>query len=261
MGLPVQALAAAANQHLDHEFFSAPLRLQAESYESFAQRLHSSVQQDGVAQASVEEELRRLQIDPEVFYRNAQRLGVREYSSDDLDPTSRSTEQMSLAPSATLAALLASSADEAATAEVTTVGDAGARCDASFDPPQRVVAAPKEDSIDESRVKEIESYRIETEADNACRLGICGLNMPDSEAVEDEIILDETKEMTCGGRLSCGTPQGLQAKLQIDSLTDDEDEEVLQTDAVAADGEDQIEAFTLDPDFDYDTVTNLSRRL
>lgn len=254
MGLPVHALTAAANQHLDNEFFNAPLRLQAESYESFAERLHSSVQQDGVAQASVEEELRRLQIDPEVFYRNAQRLGVCEYSTDDLDPTSRSTEQVSLTPSTTLAALLASSADEATTPEAITA-------QASFDPPRRGVAAPNEDSIDQSRVKEIESYTIDTEADNACRLGMCGLNMPDSEAVEDEIILDDTEEMTCGGRMSCGTPQGLQAKLQIDSLTDDEDEEVLQTDAVAADGEDQIEAFTLDPDFDYDTVTNLSRRL
>lgn len=273
MGLPMDALVTAANQQLGAEFIDAPMRLQAESYASFAQRLHSSLRQDGEVQASVEEELRRLQIDPEVFYGNAQRLGVREYSADDLDPTSgagRSSEQMSLAPPthATLAALLASSYGDSpeealAAVELPVERGAGESC-GSFEPPPRGGYA----TTDALRVKEIESYHIGTEADNACRLGMCGLNMPNSTAVEEpvceEIMLDDAEEETRGGRLSCETPQGLQAKLQIDSLTDDEDEEVFQTGPAEgsreADGEDQIEAFSLDPDFDYDTVANLSRR-
>jgi hypothetical protein len=260
MGLPLDARTAAANQ-LDSEWLNAPLTLQTETYESFTQRLNSSLGQDEASQASVAEELRRLQIDPEVFYANAQRLGVREYRADDMDPTieaGRSPEPASLLPQApptfaTMASLLAVGDSDNAIAAVD-----------QFMPPTRGPEANASEPLNASRIQEIESYCIETEADNACRLGMCGINVPDGEVCEEILLDGSVQEETRGGRLSCETPRGLEAKLQIDSLTDDEDDEVFKTspsDAPrVADEEDAIEAFALDPDFDYDTVTNLTSR-
>lgn len=277
MGVPLDALekldGAAANNELGTDFFDAPLRLQTESYESFAQLLHSSAGQDGVQRASVADELRRLGMDPEVFYGNAERLRVREHNADDLDPTSgigkSSAAPTTLAPPkmASLAALLASDGDASqGSAAIDMEASAG-----GFNPPARGSCA---EPIDAAREKEIEAHHIGTEADTACELGMCpSLHVPDGailiEAPEfEEILLDpDVEEETVGGRTSCETPCGLEGKLQIDSLTDDEDDDdLLKTDpteasARVADEEDEIEAFTLDPDFDYDKVDNLSRRL
>jgi hypothetical protein len=272
MGLNVDALAAGlVNQQLDRESFDAPLRLQAESYESFAKLLHSSVGQDGAANASVTEELRRLQIDPEVFYRDARRLGVREYRPDELDPgvvaSNAAPGAFAASPAhATLATLLANDSESCTGG---TVG--GPECTSaldSFEPPARGPHATYSEPVNIARAKEIESYHIESEADTACKLGMCGLNVPESGCIEEtgceEILLNDADEETRGGRLSCATPKGLEAKLQIDSLTDDEDDEVFKTtqiDSHQADDADEIEAFVLDPDFDYDKVDNLTRRL
>lgn len=295
MGVPLGEVekldAAAANNELGADFFDAPLRLQTESYESFAQLLHSSAGQDGVQRASVADELRRLGMDPEVFYGNAERLRVREHNADDLDPTS-GTGRSSAAPTtlappkmASLAALLASDGDASQGAAATDMGAS----DGGFNPPAR---SSREKEIEEhlarnlrlkssggepcdaAREKEIEEHHIGTDADTACELGMCpSLHVPDGailiEAPEfEEILLDpDVEEETVGGRTSCETPCGLEGKLQIDSLTDDEDDDdLLKTDpteasARVADEEDEIEAFTLDPDFDYDKVDNLSRRL
>lgn len=276
MGLPIDALATAANSQLGVEFFEAPLSLQTESYESFAQQFRSALGQDGQSRASVAEELRNLQIDPEVFYGNAKRLGVSEHSSESLDPTIGPSSRQTPAPMApptpaTLAALLAGDAIGGAVDEGPAAGEVDQRLD--FEPPARGVQSGSADLLEAQwyldREKEIESYHIETNADAACRLGMCGLNVPDSEAIEEpaceEIMLDAEEEPTRGGRLSCETPRGLEAKLQIDSLTDDEDDEFLQPapadgETRAADEEDEIEAFSLDPDFDYDKVDNLTRR-
>jgi len=275
MGLPLDALATVANDQLNADFFDAPLRLQAETYESFAQRLNVNGGQDGNTQTSVAEELRRLQIDPEIFYANAQRLGVRDYCADDLDPTSGpsgSSMPASLPPPtpATLAALLASGADPLP--ELGAAGDgvseapaaSATNCAGTFEPPARGLHSTSAEPIDASRQEEIESYHIETDADN--RLRMCGLHVPAGELVE-EIALDGVEEeQTLGGRLNSETPSGLEAKLQIDSLTDDEDEEDFLTTSAdgparPADEEDEVEAFSLDPDFDYDKVDNLTRRL
>merc|ERR1719162_2245931 len=113
MGLPLESPAAVPpDDQLDANFFDAAMRLQGESYDSFAQRLNVNIGQ--ATDTSVAEELRRLQIDPEIFYSNAQRLRVSDYCPEDLDPTGRPSCRSSgltpLAPPtpATLAALLAS---------------------------------------------------------------------------------------------------------------------------------------------------------
>ncbi|CAE7531314.1 unnamed protein product [Symbiodinium sp. CCMP2592] len=71
----------------------------------------------------------------------------------------------------------------------------------------------------------------------------------------DEIALESQAE-TCGGRLGHETPEGLSSKLQIDSLTEDGDEtefrEELLNEAPNGGEEDAVEAFSLDPEFDYD---------
>jgi len=283
MGLTRDALVSAANQQLQEqgpEFFDAPLRLQNESYEAFARSLHSQTGQDGSAQLSVADELRSRGIDPEVFYGNAQRLGVREFRADDLDPasgpcTSSATMSQSPPTQMSIAALLASDSADAsdspgrtaemveALAALAAAPDLEEPSRGSFDPPSRGANSIGEEPISASRQREIESHVIEGEADNALRLGMCDLNMPGEDGVEIPVI-DTEEEETRGGRLSCETPKGMEAKLQIDSLTDDEDDDFLQTaparEPVKADEEDEIEAFTLDPDFDYDKVDNLSRR-
>lgn len=282
MGLPLDSPAAVPpDDQLDANFFDAAMRLQGESYDSFAQRLNVNIGQ--ATDTSVAEELRRLQIDPEIFYSNAQRLRVSDYCAEDLDPTvgpsCRSKGPTSLAPPtpATLAALLASDINSAlelradASNDLAQAPACATTCRGNtFEPPARGPQAALAEPVDTLRMKETESYHIETEADNACRLGMCGLHVPEDERAQDlvceEIVLDASEEEhTLGGRMNSKTPCGLEAKLQIDSLTDDEDDEVFQTtaddaQARAPDEEDEVEAFTLDPDFDYDKVDNLTRR-
>merc|ERR1712136_134826 len=100
--------------------------------------------------------------------------------------------------------------------------------------------------FDPLRMREIESHHIETDADGLVRSGaldvLCRLNVPqdDKEETFEEISLEgETR----GGRMGRETPRGLGSKLQIDSLTDDEDEFFgsAPPPSPSADGEDAVE--------------------
>uniref|UniRef100_A0A7S2FI17 Uncharacterized protein n=1 Tax=Alexandrium andersonii TaxID=327968 RepID=A0A7S2FI17_9DINO len=236
------------------QFLEAPLQLQTESYEAFAANLH--IGQENADRPTVEEELRKLQIDPEVFYRDARRLGVQRFSTDDLDPA---CEQCSAQP--TGAAAVSSTAVPSGTAPLSAApggledGEGPMAGSWAFRPPARdMPAAADEDSGDE-----------QPEAVPVAAVLRPGLNVPDHDDIEDipfeEITLSgETK----GGRMACETPRGLSAKLQIDSLTDEDDDEDFRGPVLAkaddGDEEDEVEAFSLDPEFDYDKVDNLSRR-
>mmetsp|Transcript_53168 Transcript_53168/g.164777 ORF Transcript_53168/g.164777 Transcript_53168/m.164777 type:complete len:230 (-) Transcript_53168:272-961(-) len=229
MGIPLEVAPSPHGQQPSAaEFLEAPLRLQAESYETFAAQLH--IGQDTAEHRTVDEELRELQIDPEVFYRDARRLGVHRFSPDELDPAGAPPPQL----------------PEAAGAGVDATASGWA-----FKPPGRDL--PPSDGEDEAPAP-------------APAAPPPGLNVPDHDDIEDipydEVALDgETR----GGRMGRETPRGLSAKLQIDSLTDDEDEEPRGRAAAAEVGsgneDDEVEAFTLDPDFDYDKVDNLTRRV
>lgn len=273
MGLPLDAVSIAADQQFGREFVEAPWQLETESYDSF-KKIFQSLGQEDTSRASVADELRRMNIDPEVFYQNARRVGVQKFSPEDLDPTrlaGASAIETSTAGMSMAAALQSLSTS----AEPSEHMDRDAEGNAPFAPPARTISddagksAECEDSATSERCKAIESYHIETDADNLRRMDVPGLpklHVPEPEEVEEmpyEEITAEDEER--GGRMSHETPRGLSAKLQIDSLTDDEDEEVFKSgsaaQAVQADEQDEIEAFTLDPDFDYDNVSNLTRRI
>eukprot|EP00930_Biecheleria_cincta_P009267 TRINITY_DN110983_c0_g1_i1.p1 TRINITY_DN110983_c0_g1~~TRINITY_DN110983_c0_g1_i1.p1 ORF type:complete len:288 (-),score=73.32 TRINITY_DN110983_c0_g1_i1:3-800(-) len=229
MNMPGVTSGQGNSQQARSEFLEAPLRMQAESYEGFTSRLSSLSREQGSG-TSVEEELRKLQIDPEVFYRKNQRLQVAEFSADTLDPSA-------------MPAMSSARAEE----ETANLHDAQALQDAEFDPPPRVSAKASSEEADRT---------------------LAGLNIPSTEEVEDmpyeEIQLTGESE-TRGGRLGHATPKDLSARLQVDSLTDDGDEDddfrrdVLE--APAADEEDAIEAFSLDPDFDYDNEAGLTSKV
>lgn len=251
MGLPANAAGAAMNmpgitpeqsssQQLRSEFLEAPWRLQAESYEGFASRLTSLGQELGSG-TNVEEELRQLGIDPELFYRQNKRLQSAEFSSDDLDP--------SAVPAMSSAGFFAQlpSSEQVLGLEGTAEADVLQDQDREFDPPPR-------------------GHAKASSAEAVCMLA--GLNIPSIEEVEDmpfeEITLTGEGE-TRGGRLGHATPKDLSARVQFDSLTDDGDEdddfrkEVLE--ASPGDEEDAIEAFSLDPEFDYDNETQLTSKV
>jgi len=295
MGLPLDAARSATDRRTGREFIEAPLRLQTESYESFSSRLLQHLGEDAAAErAGVDEELRRLEIDPEVFYRNAKRLGVQKFSPDDLDPTS--------APGATTTPARAGSVETEVSGG--SVGTAGAVPGAQpaepmgdtlestpsppfFAPPPRgeelaaYLTTPEKASDGKAggggqgrSQGTADLHHIATDADALHESGVLKLtqlNVPDDieDLAYEEISLggDEAGE-TRGGRLGRETPRGMTAKLQIDTLTDDEDEGCLRpsadppigADAAAADSEDEVEAFSLDPDFDYDKVDNLTSR-
>jgi len=260
---------------LGMEFLEAPLRLGTESYEAFAAQLH--VGQEDAQNSSVVEELRRLQIDPEVFYRDARRLGVCRFSSDDWDPAG--TEP---AMPMTSSAGPGSSKGSSAGVDPTTCPDSPGQVEEpnglrwrglsalrqasdhpvpggwAFKPPAREVPLqPDEESTEEPWGPVPANVALHP-----------GLNVPQHEEEEDppyeEISLEADAGETRGGRIGHETPRGLSAKLQIDSLTDDGDEVDFRG-PVLEEGdpneEDEVEAFTLDPDFDYDNVDNLTRRV
>mmetsp|Transcript_158451 Transcript_158451/g.279679 ORF Transcript_158451/g.279679 Transcript_158451/m.279679 type:complete len:274 (+) Transcript_158451:77-898(+) len=273
MGLPLDAVSIAADQQFGREFVEAPWRLETESYESF-KKIFQNLGQEDTSRASVADELRRMNIDPEVFYQNAKRVGVQKFSPDDLDPT-RVTEASTSDVSTTGMSMAAALLSLSTASEESDHTDRVVEGSASFAPPARTIPdidgkpAESEDAVAGERCKAIESYHIETDADNLRRMDVPGLpklNVPELEEVEElpfEEITAEDDER--GGRMSHETPRGLSAKLQIDSLTDDEDDEVFNSGGAAqaaqADEQDEIEAFTLDPDFDYDNVNNLTRRI
>lgn len=89
------------------------------------------------------------------------------------------------------------------------------------------------------------------------------INVPD----DDELPCVELEVGEAAGRMGRETPGDLGGKLQIDNLTDcDSEEDMLRIDDlddedpgpaqdnVVGDGEDAVEAFTLDEDFDYDNI-------
>jgi len=204
------------------EFMAAPLSLGMETYEGFARLLpHLGGHEEG--RASVEEELRQRGIDPEVFFRNQQRLDVRRFSPDDHDPTSLESEM----------------------AEALGIEEPGDSGDRLFVPPARGGPGCK-------ALAEVLALAEKAEREGKAPPNL-GLNVP--QGIE-EIELDEG---VFGGRMSCETPKDLTARLQIDSLTDDGEDDDFRQEVIAADegGEDDvIEAFSLDPEFDYDNVPN-----
>lgn len=232
------------------------MRLPVESYADFAAQLHVGQDTEAEAQLSVTEELRRLQIDPEVFYRGAPRLGVRRFSPDDVDPSASSADTTlstaAMAQSIEFAAAANACVDdgiEGASAGVTERSK-------GFAPPNRW--APFPGAEPEKLPADFEQADEATSLQRHQRLG---LNVPQGDGVE-EIALDAE---THGGRMGHETPRGISAHIQIDSLTDDGDDEdfraAIVKEGAAADEGDEVETFSLDPDFDYDTVTNLSRRV
>mmetsp|Transcript_48646 Transcript_48646/g.98076 ORF Transcript_48646/g.98076 Transcript_48646/m.98076 type:complete len:257 (-) Transcript_48646:120-890(-) len=256
MGLPMEAARTPPVGAEGREFLEAPLRLQTESYEAFAAQLH--IGQESADHPSVDEELRRLQIDPEVFYRDARRLGLRRFSSDDFDPTSEQPPALPQGIAAASSTAVPSGIAALASAPTGVEDGEGAMAGGwAFKPPARdLPQADEEDSGDEP------SGPVPVTA-----LARPGLNVPDDDDIEDipfeEIAPDgETR----GGRMSHETPRGLSTKLQIDSLTDEDDDEDFRGPVLAeADpgdgGDDEGEAFSLDPEFDYDKVVNLTRRV
>ncbi|CAE7496346.1 unnamed protein product, partial [Symbiodinium necroappetens] len=73
----------AEGPHEQHRaFVNAPFQLKVETYEDFA-KLLPSLGQEATSRASVEEELRKLNIDPKIFYKSRQPLKVSQYTPED----------------------------------------------------------------------------------------------------------------------------------------------------------------------------------
>jgi len=245
MGLPQEDASSEASQQIGLQpFLEAPLRLGTESYESFAAQLH--VGQDDTHRDSVDAELRKLQIDPQVFYSKAKRLGESQFSQDEFDP---------------LSALYAGNDNETVRADHFLSQGKPSREDGpsdevadvenwAFRPPARPVVE-KTDMVNDGSGLQARS--------------ILTVNVPQHADFEEEIMLAVDGSETRGGRLSCETPRDMSGKLQIDSLTDDEEEEVephgcgKARDQSLDDGN-EVETFSLDPSFDYDNVSNLTRK-
>lgn len=244
----------------------APFRLQAETYQSFAasSNFANLETKESSVRASVEEELRRLQIDPAVFYKNARRLEVSRggQDEDEADATGADAES-------TVAATMLAAAQEApalseawAPEAAESRGPEGAGeqlAPQAFSPPQR---RSKTGVQKASAGSGPEEHHIETDADVALRFGkVPGVpdgSVPDEDLEEEHLVLEGA---TLGGRLGHETPRGMESRLQIDSLTDPgDDDDREDIDSPQGDGEDAVEAFTLDPEFDYDAVAELSRR-
>lgn len=284
----------------------APLRLETESYEDFTRRLHELSLDAGVntheSEASVAAELRRLQIDPDVFYRNAPRLGLTRFNLDDFDPLASpppcGVEGGTVpAPAKDLPRELSAPAGFAPPSRCgLDMGEArgqpsvccsrepAAAAPVTAHSSDAVPAAAVESSLEKSALAEQavpakvsrrspangatagglnEDEGILTDADHLLASGAIpgypNIHVPTVDEVED-LPLDAAGE-TVGGRSGRATPGDMSSRLQVDSLTDDEDEDWLPADP-AGDGsepcsaqtEDAVEAFAIDPDFDYDNV-------
>jgi len=291
MGLPLEApcalLQGQGGQQLPQEarpgresFMDAPLRLQAESYDAFAQRLQSlggpstagQLSAASVRPLAVEEELRRMSIDPEVFYGGARRLSRRSFDPDtshDDSPDARSDRALDGAGAGLTRACRAT--PEAGL----TIEPPGAGTSSSWLPGGEVFAPPKRGGEGDCE--------LARPAPGAVGCGVLGLNMPrhDDEGLKDSLpfeeLVDAGEGETRGGRLGHETPRGIEGMLQIDSLTDDGGEDdAFRTDLLAVDDEallgqaaegdeagggDVVEAFALDPDFDYDSAVGLASRV
>jgi len=260
MGLPLESSFASGGPQLapqqlgaagsNREWIDAPMRLQTESYEAFSQRFASLTGQAGAA-TEVEDELRRLDIDPALFYGNAQRLALRRFNPDEEDPLAAPKAKASalgiqLAP---LGQQVAGEDED----EEREVGGSWAQATekgARFGPPARRAA---EGGGGEE--KPLPSTAVP------------GLHVP-RHALEEEYeeVLDLGIGETHGGRMGHETPCDLDTRLQVDNITDDGDEDDFREEVLAApepepEEGDVIEAFSLDPEFDYDNVTNLTSRM
>jgi len=269
MGEPKGVAGPVVEPDVSQAVMDAPLRLHAESYGAFVSRLHL---QESAAELSVADELRKLHIDPDIFYGSSKRLGISRFDADDVDPVLSPGEAAVATPTPCRAPGIANA------------GGRGSSCSRGEDPPLPAQDLPPEarwadpvavaaripfgpeppPEFDPLRMREIESHHIETDADGLVRSGaldvLCRLNVPqdDKEETFEEISLEgETR----GGRMGRETPRGLGSKLQIDSLTDDEDEFFgsAPPPSPSADGEDAVEPFAIDPSFDYDHVNLTSR--
>mmetsp|Transcript_1854 Transcript_1854/g.4275 ORF Transcript_1854/g.4275 Transcript_1854/m.4275 type:complete len:248 (-) Transcript_1854:47-790(-) len=237
--------AAVPDGRADGDVLIAPMRLQPESYESFMKRLPNLGQEDA-ARTEVAEELRRLQIDPEIFYRNAKRLAVKEFSSETLDPT-RAPEQVY----------------DVASPGLGLGGYPSGHGSACSTDRAALPMAPLPLRAEAGDLPELASMGA---VGGPGLPRPSGLNVPlaDEDDCEEIPYMEASIPLgeTIGGRMGRETPRGLEARLQIDSLTDDEDEDAFtsqQTRGESAE-QDEVETFSLDPDFDYDNVAALSRR-
>lgn len=192
----------------------APFRLPTESYQTFS-RLLPGLEQDSENCKNVDEELRKLDIDPKLFYRNQNRLFLSQ-PPPDLDCEELKAEIQS-------------------EDDWILIQKALERDNQIFSPPSRVENGPGAASSSGE------------------------LNLTDEVRCE-EITLAKEGE-TVGGRLGRETPEGLSSRLQIDQLTDDGDETTFRQDLSGYNDQDLVEAFTLDPDFDYDNAEGLSSRV
>jgi len=264
-----QAAAAVAAMGLGsaQEFMNAPLRLQTESYEAFSRRILSLGQEEGAERTTAEEELRKLQIDPAVFYRGSKRVDLCRFSYDDHDPASSSS-------AAAVGAGVAAAAEAAAGGVCIRGGSPLAEAELPeseggtwlsggniFAPPAR------------SGEKGAASNDWEGASPKQAPQ-MSSLNVPQfGDEIEDlpyEELVDTAEGETRGGRMSHETPKGIEGILQVDSLTDEGDdddpfrEELLEAPEPSPGEEhegDAVEAFELDNAFDYDNVDNLTSKV
>jgi len=245
----------------------APLRLQTETYEAFSQRFTHLVQDTAAeGRSTVEEELRRLDIDPAVFYRDARRVEMRRLAPDDLDLAIGVAADGLDAPAGPGAVASAARGDG-------DHDDDAEGADGWLPGGSKLFAPPARKGLPSAEAFDGEE---ELPAPPGADRGLRSLNVPCADEVEDlpyEELVDTSAGETRGGRMGHETPRGLEGMLQVDSLTDDGDEDdpfredLLATDdatlvaAAAGDGEgDAVEAFSLDPEFDYDNVDNLTAK-
>lgn len=244
MGLPVNSLEAGLRETLSsygQDMFDAPFRLQTESYEEFA-RLFSGLEQDAQSRQSVHDELRRLDIDPKLFYGNQQRLSVSELPPELLDPTSAASFE-------SMRSLIGELEKPTEAHDI-------------FSPPARVETEMTSSSNGSKHLSVNMAILRGTRQQAAGDRSRGPLNVPNDQVPPmcEEISLAREGE-THGGRLGHETPEGLSTRLQIDRLTDDGEESPdFRQDLAGCDDEDLVEAFALDPDFDYDN-TELSSKV
>lgn len=226
----------------------APMGLRNESYEEFLRRIFTTSGNAGTELASVDDELRRLNIDPGVFYRGTKRVELRRFDPENPD--------ISVPP----------------------VTDDDAIAEGFRNPPPVSVSEALQDSdlpapedggwFSGSTLFAPPTRQLPSSSSSA---GIPRLNVPEDEDSGCEL-LDAGVGETMGGRFACETPRGIEGKLQIDSLTEEgDDEDFFRDEVIAAPNDleepqvagncegDVVESFELDPDFNYDNVPLASR--
>lgn len=252
--------AAALAPGVCQEQFAAPLRLKTESYAEF-RKLLPSLGSEHEARENILEGLRQSGIDPEVFYQSVSAAAAAATDGATAGVRRRGAGPLEVA-----------------------VYDPDDSAPISFDPLSRAAAVSaarelKGQEDGEQRAREgrpcgteaQEAHQMETKADRlTSEWRSVELQPPGVPEGLEELDLDACAE-TRGGRFGHETPKGMESRLQIDSLTDDEDDPIVCLRGSAngrpatkgeedSDSEDAVGSFTLDPDFDYDNVRNLTRK-